>query len=205
MEADKEGGSEIEMDVQTQSPMEEKALPPPPTEVTWSAAALPAPLQESNLALTPSPAPGPPRLKKKLPWKGKNIMVLLPWDDERGQKGNAPTPMTEKDVEAMLRDWEQLGYDTSGFNLGQTVTDDHEGGEGQSRSLWPTTQDVIFERHQKSFRVSIPDKRGWFSFSLQLVVYAYIGCQSCHDKRTLSKSPLPIKGERGSIALLLFV
>ena len=87
-------------------------------------------------------------------------MVLLPWDDERGQKGKAPTPMTDKDVEAMLKEWEQLGYDTEGFNLGQTHGIDDEGGEGQSRSLWPKAVDVNHEREQRSFRVSIPDRRG---------------------------------------------
>jgi hypothetical protein len=156
------------LEVATPSPVEEKPLPEVPKAVTWSAAALPAPLQQNGPALAPSPAPGPPRLKKKVPWKGKNIMVLLPWDDERGQRGKAPTPMTEKDVEAMLREWEQLGYDTTGFNLGQTTIVDSEGGEGQSRSPWPHTEDMVAERQQRSFNVSIPDKRDWDAYVKEL-------------------------------------
>lgn len=139
---------------------EEKPLPSPPKEVTWDSAALSAPV--ANPVPTTSPSPGPPRLKKKVPWKGKSVMVLLPWDDERGQKGKAPTPMSGKDVEAMLRDWEQLGYDTTGFNLGQSYLEDREGGEGQSRSPWPQSQDMVVERQEKAYNVSIPDKRGMF-------------------------------------------
>jgi hypothetical protein len=141
------------------SPEEERPPPLPPKEAQWRAAALPAPTLEAP-APAASPAPAPLHLKKKLPWKGKSIMVLLPQDDERGQRGKAPAPMTEKDVAAMLKEWEQLGYDTTGFNLGQGSDHEGEGGEGQSRSPWPLAQDIVHERQDKSFKVSIPDRRG---------------------------------------------
>lgn len=133
------------------TPIDEKPLPPPPVEAPWATKALPNP--------TPSPTTTvPPRLKKKVPWKGKNILVLLPWDEDRGKRGGAPKPMTEKDVIGMLKDWEELGYDTSGFNLGSD--DGGEGGPGQSRNGWPLMIDLEAERAQGSFRVSIPDRRG---------------------------------------------
>jgi hypothetical protein len=150
-----------EKEPRSSSPLDERPPPPPPKQ-DWSAAALPAP----NVATTPSPAPGPPRLKKKVPWKGKNIMVLLPWDDERGQKGKAPTPMTEKDVEAKLKEWEDLGYDTSGFNLGEDENVSGDADKGQSCALWPQAQDMNEERQQRSFRVSIPDRRGELAYFL---------------------------------------
>lgn len=166
MEDPKTASNGIEMEIKTSSPLEEKPLPAPPNEETWSAAALPTPLTIVKPEPAPSPAPGPPRLKKKVPWKGKNIMVLLPWDDERGKKGKAPTPMTDRDVEAMLREWEQLGYDTTGFNLGHSSLEDREGGEGQSRSPWPHTHDMIVERKESSYKVSIPDKRGKLKYHI---------------------------------------
>jgi hypothetical protein len=151
-----------DMGNENSTPAEEQGPPPPPKELKdWRAAALPG----SNLETSPapaafiSPAPGPPRLKKKVPWKGKNIMVLLPWDDERGQKGKAPTPLTNEDMEAKLADWEQQGYDITGFSLGHEVQDG-EAGQGQSRSVWPQAIDVNREREQRQFRVSIPDRRG---------------------------------------------
>ncbi|RAL64973.1 hypothetical protein DID88_001563 [Monilinia fructigena] len=141
------------------TPIDEKPLPPPPVEAPWATKALPNP--------TPSPTTTiPPRLKKKVPWKGKNILVLLPWDEDRGKRGGAPKPMTEKDVIGMLKDWEELGYDTSGFNLGSD--DGGEGGPGQSRNGWPLMIDLEVERAQGSFRVSIPDRREWDAYVEEL-------------------------------------
>ncbi|KAK6581643.1 hypothetical protein PZA11_005340 [Diplocarpon coronariae] len=147
---------EVGAQMQMSRPSPEEEIPPPPPPKDGRAAVLPA------QSLTP--APGPPRLKKKVPWKGKNIMVLLPWDDERGQKGQAPTPLTEEDMAAMLKEWEQLGYDTTGFNLGPEPEDRDEGSRGQSRSPWPLVQDVANERAQRSYRVSIPDRREWDAY-----------------------------------------
>ena len=95
-------------------------------------------------------------------------MVLLPWDDERGQRGKAPTPLTDKDVEAMLNDWEKLGYNIIGFNLGQPIGDNLEGAHGQSRNIWPHADDVLRERDQRAFRVNIPDRRGKPIFLLRV-------------------------------------
>jgi len=159
MAAVNEHDPEVEMGENQSSPV--KPPTPPPKELPqWRAASLPA-FVEAPPAV-PTPAPGPPRLKKKIPWKGKNIMVLLPWDDERGQKGKAPSPINKKDVDAMVKEWEQLGYDTTGFNLGPLSPGAEEGSQGQSGGIWPYDQDVLNERAQRSFRVSIPDRRGEF-------------------------------------------
>ncbi|KUJ08260.1 uncharacterized protein LY89DRAFT_600285 [Mollisia scopiformis] len=135
--------------------------PPPLPPKEWRAAALPAPME-------PNPMPTPPRQKKKVPWKGKSILVLLPWDDHRGQKGMAPMPMTTKDVAAMLKEWEQLGYDTTGFNLGPESVGVDEGSQGQSRSPWPLGQDVVNERAERNFKISIPDKKQWDAYVQEL-------------------------------------
>jgi hypothetical protein len=162
MAAVNENEPEVEMGEIQSSPVKDPPPTPPPKELpAWRAASLPAVVEAP--APVPTPAPGPPRLRKKIPWKGKNIMVQLPWDDERGQKGKAPTPMNQKDVDAMVKEWEQLGYDTTGFNLGPTAPDAEEGSQGQSRGIWPYDQDMWNERTQRSFRVSIPDRRGEFS------------------------------------------
>ncbi|KAI0522160.1 hypothetical protein F5B22DRAFT_634079 [Xylaria bambusicola] len=46
-----------------------------------------------------------PRLKKKVPWKGKNILVLIPRDEERGQPGKAPMPLDPTTRERSLRQY----------------------------------------------------------------------------------------------------
>ncbi|RFU32425.1 hypothetical protein B7463_g3917, partial [Scytalidium lignicola] len=157
--------------------IDEKPLPPPPTENSEDGpglhtVSLSVPgyeVQPSSVPIpTASPIPGPPRTKKKVPWKGKNIVVLLPWDEERGQPGNAPAPMTSKAVAAMLREWEQLGYNTVGFDLGETRVAGGHVEQGQSRSLWPISEDMLSERQKRQFRVSIPDKKEWDAYVIEL-------------------------------------
>jgi hypothetical protein len=168
----------------------DKELPPPPPEASeervtegktpeekpaetqeWLAASLPAPtggLQELVVPLT-AESPSPVlRLKKKVPWKGKNIAILLPLDDERGRKGKPPTPMTPTDVERMLREWEQLGYNVTGFNLGNADVTDTAEVQGQSRSVWPNVEAMLEERQMGKYRVSIPDRRMWEAYVEEL-------------------------------------
>ncbi|CZT48516.1 related to myosin heavy chain [Rhynchosporium secalis] len=149
--------NDMEMAMNTSSPENERPPTPPPKD--WRAPGLPVAVEAPPKV--PTPAPGPPRLKKKVPWKGKNIMVLLPMDDERGHQGKAPAPLTEKDVGAMLKEWEQLGYDTAGFNLGPNVAQGDESSQGQSRSPWPLVKDLAQDRTQKKYSVKIPNRKEW--------------------------------------------
>lgn len=147
---------------------EEGAPAPPPKELAdWNPAAVNALEKMTSIIKPGSPAPGPPRLKKKVPWKGKNIMVLLPRDVERGNTGNAPTPMTREDVQAKMTEWEDQGYNTSGFTVEEDDNFGPEGGSGQSRGIWPEAADVEQERQQRSFKVSIPNRRGKSLLNLQ--------------------------------------
>lgn len=101
-----------------------------------------------------------PRLKKKVPWKGKNIMVLLPRDDERGQPGKGVVPLSESAVNGMLRSWEQLGYNVNGFDLGQPAEVFSPEEQSQSRGAWPDFDDLITERKNGNWRVLLPDLNG---------------------------------------------
>ena len=58
-----------------------------------------------------------PRLKKKVPWRGKNIQILLPRDDERGRQGQAPMPLRQDQIEGIFADYKELGYNVDGFDL----------------------------------------------------------------------------------------
>ncbi|KAH8816887.1 hypothetical protein F5884DRAFT_748361 [Xylogone sp. PMI_703] len=153
--------------------IDEKPLPPPPAENAPRLHIHPSTSKhEASMSPVPtsatSPMPGPPRTKKKVPWKGKNIVVLLPWDEERGKVGKAPAPMTAKEVAAMFREWEQLGYNTRGFDLGDTVVVDGGIEQGQSRALWPNLEEVLSEREKRNFHVSIPDKKEWDAYVEEL-------------------------------------
>jgi hypothetical protein len=128
-----------------------------------------APKGESNPPVTPlrtvtrKATNTTPRIKKKIPWKGKTIMVLLPRDDERGQPGDRPFPLDQSAVSGMLKSWEQLGYNTRGFDL-----DGHDGvsssspEHSQSKGAWPDFDDIARERSERSYKVVLPDLNGKF-------------------------------------------
>ena len=142
----------------------------------WNEPSLPT-VPEQHAAPAPAP-PFPSRLqqfKKKVPWRGKNITISLPRDDERGQKNKAPIPMTKKDVEARLKEWHQQGYYTAGFNFDQSHKTDDETAERQTRSLWPQVIDVNQERQQRSFRVRIPDQCGKLQILIRESHYIFEG------------------------------
>lgn len=109
-----------------------------------------------------------PRLKKKVPWKGKNIMVLLPRDEERGAPGHPPKPLRQDQIEKMFASWEELGYSTSGFDhvvegFQIAGTDD-----SQSRETWPTGEDLAQERTEKAYQVTLPDLNAWKNYVNEL-------------------------------------
>ncbi|KAI1211839.1 uncharacterized protein F4807DRAFT_472736 [Annulohypoxylon truncatum] len=110
-----------------------------------------------------------PRPKKKVPWKGKNILVCLPWDEERGQPGMAPVPLREAEVKAMLRSWEQLGYNIRGFDLeGIHVPSDPLDNYSQSRGQWPDEGDMTSERSEHKYQVTLPDLNAWKNYVNEL-------------------------------------
>lgn len=100
------------------------------------------------------------RIKKKVPWKGKNIVILVPRDDERGLPGGAPTPLRAEEVERMYDSWKELGYSVDGFDL---LVDGYQPpgtSDSQSRLDWPTTNDMAQERTNYSYKVLLPDLNG---------------------------------------------
>lgn len=106
--------------------------------------------------------PATPRLKKKVPWKGKNIMILLPRDENRGQVNQAPMPLTETETKNMMRSWDELGYDTEGFDLDPMIQYLDQSNYSRSRSSWPSTEDTIWERAQRKYTVNLPDLNGTY-------------------------------------------
>lgn len=120
-----------------------------------------------------SPRKTPRRVKKKLPWKGKSILVLLPLDEQRGKAGKAPKPLTETEVKNMLHSWEELGYDIDGFDLDRSASPndyDYYGEESRSmsRPSWPDEGDVVRERAQRNYPIRLPDLNAWKNYVEEL-------------------------------------
>ncbi|KAI1203619.1 hypothetical protein F5X97DRAFT_283648 [Nemania serpens] len=109
-----------------------------------------------------------PRLKKKVPWKGKNILVLIPRDEERGQPGKAPLPLDAAGTKSMLRSWEQLGYDIRGFDLDAPQSERPQGTNSRSRDEWPLMDDMVKERSLRQYHVTLPDLNAWKQYVNEL-------------------------------------
>lgn len=125
------------------------------------------PNSEHNLPVTPSkaaakrtPNAATPRIKKKVPWKGKSVLVLLPRDEERGLPGKRPFPLKESDVTGMLRSWRQLGYNIDGFDLYEPTEEFGPTEKSQSRGAWPDFDDLARERERRGWKVLLPDLNG---------------------------------------------
>ncbi|KAH0597745.1 hypothetical protein MHUMG1_04117 [Metarhizium humberi] len=105
-----------------------------------------------------------PRIKKKVPWKGKNIMVLVPRDDQRGHAGGAPMPLRPEEVEKMFSSWRELGYSVDGFDLLVEGYQPPGTDDSQSRQDWPTDNDMARERSERIYKVLLPDLNAWKNY-----------------------------------------
>ncbi|KAH7019206.1 hypothetical protein EDB80DRAFT_869873 [Ilyonectria destructans] len=135
---------------------EPKQLPATPTKGTQK----PLP-REPSLAMTP-------RIKRKVPWKGKNIMVLIPRDDERGLPGKAPVPLRQHEINRMFTSWQELGYDISGFDLEVEGYQPPGTDDSQTRDSWPNFDEVDQERAERVFKVTLPDLNAWKEYENEL-------------------------------------
>lgn len=133
------------------TPRSQKKLPQTPTR---------SPMKQTS--------PLTPRFKKKVPWKGKNIMILLPRDSDRGKPGHAPMPLDKNDVARVMASWEELGYSTSGFQLDDTRGFIETGNQSQSRREWPTWEDLASDRQQRHYKVTLPDLNSWKTYVQEL-------------------------------------
>ncbi|KAK7946656.1 uncharacterized protein PG986_010977 [Apiospora aurea] len=130
------------------------------------------PMRDAQLPATPSrpmksgTSSHTPRLKKKVPWKGKSIVVHLPRDSERFQPGpKGLKTLSSSDIEAMYESWEELGYNTRGFDLDAPRGNlDSLETSSQSRNEWPNLGDIARERSQRKYQVTLPDLNAWKNY-----------------------------------------
>lgn len=157
--------AEPRADTESPAAVEEPSAPPAaeaPKEVSPINEEAKTPTTPTKDAQKPLPkAPlMTPRLKKKVPWKGKNIMVLLPRDDQRGLPGQAPKPLRQDEIQRMFSSWEELGYGVDGFDLLVEGYQPPGTDDSQSRDTWPSFDDLARERQDRKFKVTLPDLNG---------------------------------------------
>lgn len=152
-----------------------EALPKPVEHspiATPDEAKLPAtPMTGRDKPLPKEPVATPPA-KKKVPWKGKNIIILVPRDDRRGLPGGPPTPLRSDEVEKMYASWKELGYSVDGFDLLVEGYQPSGTSDSQSRSGWPTADEMAQDRATNSYKVMLPDLNG-MSFSFRILTSSF--------------------------------
>ncbi|TLD34795.1 Vacuolar protein sorting-associated protein 11 [Venturia nashicola] len=155
------------------------AVPPPPrkdTEPAQHAAISPNPrlptpsTMERNsphlsVQRTDSTISVPSRIRKKVPYKGKNVQICIPYDDRRGTPNGPPMPLSPEAVKARLEHFESAGYDTRGFgnwNYADPFLEQQD--RAQNRGIWPDPVEEIEAQKEHRFNVSVPDRRQWQAY-----------------------------------------
>ncbi|ODA83327.1 hypothetical protein RJ55_01840 [Drechmeria coniospora] len=133
----------------------------PTTEVMNKGPATPVKAVQRPLPEEPA---APARTRKKLPWKGKHIVIMLPRDDQRGQPGKSPMPLRSDEIRKMFESWKELGYGVDGFDLAVDGFQPPDTDDSQSRSGWPAHEDVIQERATGKYPVMLPDLNAWKNY-----------------------------------------
>ncbi|KOS22512.1 hypothetical protein ESCO_002356 [Escovopsis weberi] len=131
------------------------------TTTTTTIASAKVKLPATPMKITDKPLPKEPpitpRIKKKVPWKGKNIMILIPRDEDRGLPGQPPIPLSQIEVDKMFLSWRGLGYSTDGFDLLMERYPSTETGFPYSRLPWPSPEDLADEKATGQYTVVLPD------------------------------------------------
>ncbi|KAK8102752.1 myosin class ii heavy chain [Apiospora sp. TS-2023a] len=108
-------------------------------------------LRESQLPATPS--------KPMKPAGGAYAAI----SEEGGSKGLKS--LSSSDIEAMYKSWEELGYNTEGFDLDAPRGNlDPLETSSQSRNEWPNLGDISRERSQRKYQVTLPDLNAWKNY-----------------------------------------
>lgn len=107
----------------------------------------------------------PPRLRKRVSWRGKTCVISIPQLDYDAL--GLPKPLSSDELQQRLQSFENAGYNTRGFD----VSDERAEGDAEvhARPIWPDETDMRYEATSKEERrVRLPDIRRWQDYMNQL-------------------------------------
>jgi hypothetical protein len=150
----------------------EKPLPPPPTSPGHVESMGNSPQKNGQLLSLPSPPNSdiqrptpPPRPRTKLAWRGKACWIALPSMAPEACGGHRPLSASE--TQARLIQFEEEGYDVSGFDLQPWAY--HDSIVSQSSGQYPDDSEDVIKRQQKDFKVFVPNPQTWKSYQDELM------------------------------------
>jgi hypothetical protein len=123
-------------------------------------------LQEQKPADLVKPIPevarlAPPKLRKRVSWRGKNCIISIPRLDYEAL--GLMKPMSSEDFQQRLKDFEDEGYDTRGFDLGHILPGNAS--SMHAKPIWPDEADMKEQTSIKeSHNVKLPNLRLWADY-----------------------------------------
>ncbi|OQO04839.1 hypothetical protein B0A48_07856 [Cryoendolithus antarcticus] len=101
------------------------------------------------------------RTRKRVSWRGRACIVSLPQIDYPAH--GAATPLSSEEFEARLRDFEDAGYSTRGFDLEPDATSSE--GLAHVRPIFPNEAELNTESTDRgAFRVLLPKLKLWAEY-----------------------------------------
>ncbi|EME49112.1 hypothetical protein DOTSEDRAFT_67990 [Dothistroma septosporum NZE10] len=116
----------------------------------------------SSSAQVPAPTRlEPPRLKKRVSWRGKNIVISIPRLNH-GATG-LTEPMGEVEIRDRLQRFQDAGYDINGYDLMHDMSGSD--GAAQVRAIFPDESEARFLPPKSQVRVLLPDLERWKAYT----------------------------------------
>jgi hypothetical protein len=148
-----------------QEPEQAQEQQPPSIEVSEEEPIKEVP-QEQKPADLVKPIPevarlAPPKLRKRVSWRGKNCIISIPRLDYDAL--GLMKPMSSEDFQQRLKDFEDEGYDTRGFDLGHIILGNES--SMHAKPIWPDEADMKAQTSIKeSHNVKLPNLRLWADY-----------------------------------------
>ncbi|TKA28717.1 hypothetical protein B0A50_03045 [Salinomyces thailandicus] len=98
----------------------------------------------------------PPRLRKRLSWRGKTCIVSIPSLDFEAL--DLPHPLSGREVQARIKGFEDAGYNTEGFDL---AYDQPSLELGHAKPVYPDESEARAEAKLNRPKVMLPDLNTW--------------------------------------------
>ena len=154
--------------------MEEKLLPQPPLNRTTSEAPTVSTVGNVSESISGNQRPSISsavsfqRPRKRVQYRGKTCVIALPLEIYSSLRSDSRTFLKPDESDSRLLQWTSKGFDVSGFDLSESLSGGRPLPYGQSREIYPDPLVMEEERDQKTYRVSIPDKRAWDDYVNEL-------------------------------------
>ena len=187
--------------------MEEDLPPPPPlgsTAAEENFQSITGNLSSPHLKISRPSISGQAsfqRPRKRVSWRGKTCIIALPANGEIRDEATPKNYLSPQDFEYRLDLWKRQGYNVEGFSLSSVSEGPFSWLEGQSRPVYPSSEDEEKERTCKRYRVSIPDRQRWDYYVSRLKEdkLRSLGVSSGEDGSSIQHSPaLPFMSRHDS-------